>query len=72
MGLNGFLGVKEDSLDGPDESWRISRHYVGDCWVSGSCSRKGNDTVDLHKGQLSTNVLTGNWRHWEPEKVWGK
>lgn len=35
-GSVGF-GVNEDSLDGPDESWRVSRH----CCVSGDCSKKG-------------------------------
>lgn len=66
-GSVGF-GVNEDSLDGPDESWRVSRHYLGDCCISGGCS-KGNNPEDLHKRQLSTNVEIGNWGHWEPAKV---
>lgn len=35
-GSVGF-GVNEDSPNGPDESWRVSRHYC----VSGGCSKKG-------------------------------
>lgn len=68
-GAQWVFRVNEDSLDGPNESWRVSRHYLGHCCISGSCSKKGNNPEDLHKGELSTNVEIGNWGHWEPERV---